>query len=635
MPSLRLASVLVLAACSMGEEPRPEVSSTGSGESGPSTTTSSTSSTSSGEDGSTVSPDGTGGSTDTGEPDCNGPEPGGHPGDPEICDGIDQDCDGEIDEGVPGDGEGCQDLGPPEDPPEIDEIHVTVHTADVEFAGTDDPVEVCFPDIGLCAPLDVADWNDRERGRRDVVVLPGNGATVEQIASMTIGTAVGVDRWEPEGFEVVIDGAPVFCRDELDVYIGTEGGGAELSLWQDPEGFALHCTTVWPQVLTHGPMVGAVGPHTAEIWYRTDATRPVRLRLVPRGEDLATAPVVDHGYPSYLDDHTETVRVVGLTPDTTYDFDLEIEGERFGPWSLHTAPPPGPTSLRVAFGSCAGDDDQPIFASVRAWGPELFLFAGDNHYGNTSDLPSLRQHYRWMRERSDRGQLLHEAAILATWDDHDYVGNNTDGTEPGRAVALEAFREYWANPSYGTDRIPGVFSRHVHGDVEVFLLDDRYYRGLDDSILGDAQEQWLFDALLDSTATFKLVLSGSQFSLLGTMDSWAVFPEAQTRLRAHIADQGIEGVVFLSGDIHRSELRLLPPTAGGYPIPELTSSPMARGTSSCPTGQAELLSCFGGSDYFIGVEIDTTLDDPELVATIYDVGGLALDSWTIVRSSLQ
>ncbi len=583
----------------------------------------------------TVGASGTPGTTDAADTTAGGQCPDGKPGTPEICDGLDQDCDGEIDEDVPGDGEGCQDPGAPENPPEIDEIHVTVHTAAGAFAGTDDPTQVCFPGIDLCQSLNVPDWNDREPDRWDVVLIPGSGAPVDAIDSMVIETLDGADRWEPEGFEVVIDGEPVYCRDELDIFIGSEAAD-ELPQWEDPDGFAMHCTTVWPTVLTHGPLLGSIGPDSARIWYRTDATRRTLLRVAQTEAELVDAPVVDYGYPAYQDDHALTVEVFGLLPNTDYAFDLEIEGERFGPWTFRTAPPLGsPATWSMAFGSCAGDDDQPIFNAVRAWSPDVFLFAGDNHYANSSDLSALRQHYRWVRERPARGQLLAEASTLAVWDDHDYVGNNTDGTEPGRVFALEAFREYWANPSYGTEQTPGVFTRYAYGDVDVFLLDDRYYRDLDDSITGDEQEAWLFDALLTSTAVFKMVLSGSQFTLEGSGDSWAVYPEAQTRLREHIADNDIDGVVLLSGDVHRSEFRVIPPTFGGYPLPELTSSPMARSNSSCNAMHTEVVQCFDSGDMFLGVEVDTAAADPQLMATIFDVDGNPLADWMILASELQ
>jgi hypothetical protein len=40
----------------------------------------------------------------------------------------------------------------------------------------------------------------------------------------------------------------------------------------------------------------------------------------------------------------------------------------------------------------------------------------------------------------------------------------------------------------------------------VVLIDERSWRGLDDSILGDAQEAWFFEALRASDATFTHVV---------------------------------------------------------------------------------------------------------------------------------
>ena len=47
--------------------------------------------------------------------------------------------------------------------------------------------------------------------------------------------------------------------------------------------------------------------------------------------------------------------------------------------------PPAPLT-RIAFGSCADEEKpQPIWEAVMAYRPELFLFAGDNVYGDVRD----------------------------------------------------------------------------------------------------------------------------------------------------------------------------------------------------------------------------------------------------------
>ncbi len=36
---------------------------------------------------------------------------------------------------------------------------------------------------------------------------------------------------------------------------------------------------------------------------------------------------------------------------------------------------------------------------------------------------------------------------------------NTDAFDPGRETAARVFSEYWANASYGTETVPGIFSQ--------------------------------------------------------------------------------------------------------------------------------------------------------------------------------
>jgi hypothetical protein len=326
--------------------------------------------------------------------------------------------------------------------------------------------------------------------------------------------------------------------------------------------------------------------------------------------------------------------VQGLTPQTTYHYAVDVDGSQEGTGSFTTAPAPASaTQFSFAFGSCSKYDDQPIFDQIALEDPDAFFFVGDNHYGNTNELSDLRRYYKWGMEIENRADLLRDTITLATWDDHDYVGNNTDGTAPGKDNALQAFGEYWANRSYGTPATDGVFSSWSYGDIEFWLLDDRFWRAIDNNVLGNAQTTWLETELLASSATFKFLISGSQWTNEGSSDSWAAYPDAQTDLLDFIADNEIEGVVLMSGDVHFSEMRLLPGGHMGYSIPELTSSPLANSLSSRDPSN-EQVSYFASEPSYMMVDVDTTNSDPSITATLYDENGGFVDSWQIFHSEL-
>jgi alkaline phosphatase D len=570
----------------------------------------------------------------TRSPETDRPEDSDPAGVAEICDGVDQDGDGEIDEGIPSDGAGCRDPGPPARAATASIVHLTLRTGAGTYDGTDDgAVQVCLS-ADLCFDPYKEAWNDLEAGIVDVKSFEGLSVGWTTPDRFTLGTTDGSNLWRPVGAQVSLDGEVVYCRD-LTVDIGS--GSGETPSWADPEGLGVACDTAFDATLTHGPMVGAVGPDRARIWYRTDATRHVELYVAETEEGLGTA--VHHGYPLAERDFAEVVEVVGLQPGRSYAYSLRIDGEAFGPWTFTTAPADGEAAkTRIAFGSCSKEDDQPAFGAILGWEPDLFLFIGDNHYANTSERNGLRQFYRWAHERPMRSALLARTPILATWDDHDYTGNNTDGAAPGKETALRVFQEYWANARYGTSTTRGVFGSQRWGDVELFWVDDRFHRGLDGTFLGEAQQEWLLDALAGSTATFKLVASGSQWTPYGSDDSWAAFPASLDAFRSGIVSRGIEGVVLLSGDIHRFEAREVAPAAGGYVLPEITSSPLAYPTPSLcndDAGEPDRVLCLDAESGFVGLEIDTTAADPVITASYFDAAGNVRGTYEVRRSALE
>jgi alkaline phosphatase D len=101
-------------------------------------------------------------------------------------------------------------------------------------------------------------------------------------------------------------------------------------------------------------------------------------------------------------------------------------------------------------------------------------------------------------------------------------------------------------------------------------------------MLGAAQLAWLETGLRASRAPFKLLVSGSGWSMADGPegDTWAAFRHERDRLFDFIRDQGIEGVVLLSGDSHIGELNCIRwSERGGYDFYDLVSSPLAQATS--------------------------------------------------------
>ena len=136
------------------------------------------------------------------------------------------------------------------------------------------------------------------------------------------------------------------------------------------------------------------------------------------------------------------------------------------------------------------------------------LWMGDNVYYREVDwaTPTMMEaRYAHTRRTPAMQPLLGHTHNYATWDDHDYGPNNSDRSYRQKGASLRIFKQYWANPNYGRPDVPGVFGKFQWGDVDVFLLDDRYHRSPtpaprtdDKTMWGEAQRQWLIDALTSS-----------------------------------------------------------------------------------------------------------------------------------------
>jgi alkaline phosphatase D len=372
------------------------------------------------------------------------------------------------------------------------------------------------------------------------------------------------------------------------------------------------------ELLHAGPMRAWTELRSAAIWVQTARAADVQLRYFPVAAPAAArlTPVVAT---AAAREYAATFVLSGLEPATGYRYELYIDGalvERPYPLELTTQPlwqwrEPAP-EFAAMFGSCLyvneGPYDRPgtpygsqheILGAMAARRPDLMLWLGDNLYFREADFFSatgLATRYRHDRALPELQPFLAAASHYATWDDHDYGPNNSDATYSLKAAALALFGLYWPAQVYGTPETPGVFQKVSWGDVDFFLLDDRWYRkpndwpaGPDKTMLGRAQLEWLKASLVASGAVFKVVVNGNQvLNPNSRHEKMTDFADTE-ELLAWIARNRIEGVLFLSGDRHHGELvRIDRP--GGYPLYDFTSSSITAGVHVMKEGDPELVN---------------------------------------------
>ena len=334
------------------------------------------------------------------------------------------------------------------------------------------------------------------------------------------------------------------------------------------------------------------------LWIQTERTGPVAITVTPEAGGESRLFTFDA---DAANDHVLTARVPGLAPGTQYRYRIAAQGEvregtvRTQPYWSRAA---DAAELTIAIGSChylanpnpafrGSGGDYGIFDAIAAKRPDMMLWLGDNLYLQPPDLldpSSMAARYRQVRNFAPMQALLTATSHLAILDDHDFGPNDSDGSYVLKGESLKLFQRYWPNPSYGLPGIAGAFGWARLGDVEFFLLDDRYYRFPnhypdvpEKTMFGPAQFEWLKQALLSSHARIKVVAGGSQFwNRASRFEGLYQFPQEQRRLADWLLRQKIDGVIFVSGDRHFGELLKIE-RPGAYPLYEYTSSPLTSG----------------------------------------------------------
>ena len=249
--------------------------------------------------------------------------------------------------------------------------------------------------------------------------------------------------------------------------------------------------------------------------------------------------------------------------------------------------------LRLAFGSCNRHDlPQPLWDDIARDQPNVWIWLGDNIYGDSDDPAVLRAKYSAEFNQPGYRHLREQGTqVIGTWDDHDYGRNDGDKNYPFKAqnqqLALDFLEEPADSPRRRQEGIYAAYEYRVGTKkVKVILLDDRYFQdpihrdaqlvyqpNPTGDILGEAQWQWLREQLQDSDADAHIIGSGIQFlPTQHRFEKWANFPAARQRFLNLLTETHPKGTLLISGDRHIGEVsRLAVPGLAG-PVVEVTSS---------------------------------------------------------------
>lgn len=246
---------------------------------------------------------------------------------------------------------------------------------------------------------------------------------------------------------------------------------------------------------------------------------------------------------------------------------------------------------KIAFGSCGHQLlPQPILRNVKSYQPDIFIYAGDNIYADTRDMSAFRTAYQALIQKTEFRNLVESVPIIATWDDHDFGENDAGAEYPQKVKSKDLFFEIWGEPAGSPRRNrDGVYTSYYFGDVahrvQIIVLDNRFnrsplagnvlgYTANNDptkTMLGENQWNWLANELLQP-AKIRLIVSSTQFCCeQNGWEAWGNMPLQIEKMYQTIRTAQAEGVFFVSGDVHYSELSKRTPS-NLYPLYDLTSS---------------------------------------------------------------
>ena len=398
--------------------------------------------------------------------------------------------------------------------------------------------------------------------------------------------------------------------------------------------FVTQLISALTQSISHGPVIGGMTDSQFKIYVRSvDA---VNVKIEVSQSIVFSNPISATNNIDFLKDSSTIITINGLQANTSYYYRVYLDNIHVFNDQISTFPLDDQAGNYVfGVGSCVSHNHpQQIVDVIRMNYPSLFIYTGDwgypdQLYGNSTNyFPSIsgaieesyHDRYADIYARS----MLSSIPIDYVYDDHDFVKDNCSGQSASSVyfnpnTQQTSLSEYTYSSTlkrnsvigYDTyfphyelpDTSNGIYHSYKMGNAEFFVLDLRFSRTantacfVQDSsgkwlfkadsshtILGIAQKSWLSNALLNSNADWKFIISpvtyNKSFSQIMNLmialqdfnfnyngniidgmfmagvfcDGWAGFPTDREWLFNTCQNNNIENVIILSGDTHSSAI---------------------------------------------------------------------------------
>lgn len=364
-----------------------------------------------------------------------------------------------------------------------------------------------------------------------------------------------------------------------------------------PDGVVL-----WTR-LAPDPMAGGGMPMAAvEVGWEVAADRAFR-QVVQNGNAIARPEL----------GHSVHVEVAGLEPAREYFYRFRAGRETSQVGRTVTAPAPGALVERLRFGVCGCSHYEhghfSVYRHMARQQLDFIFHTGDYIYegrGNNGQndtrvrehsgheiysLIDYRQRYTQYRMDPDLRAAHASAPFIVTWDDHEVDNDYAAGTDESndtppavfllrRAAAYQAF--YEAMPVRAASLPSGpdmqLYRHFTFGSlIDLSALDTRQYRSdqacgggsashcaeaadPQRTMLGEAQERWLFEQLGRGGATWTVLgqqvptfardYQGTAPGARFQMDKWDGYTSARDRLFGRLVETRAANPIVLSGDVH-------------------------------------------------------------------------------------